>query len=339
MTLLEFKVATFTSDEVMRNFTPADHDGRTISPSLARALARSVSLSSATIYAHDRICCKISSHFVVTCLLATAHRVNSVTRMFCALWPYSNMLNSQAYHSPSITTWRHPPTNGNVTTVIRQDHPRGHAYTQVSGRQPLAFQPRRAAHFPLLSFEVHPGEAIYQLTTSAHLFAIPPPLTQPMHSAIEFSARPTHEVRAWRSAKFDEWRQRAIDLRQQSIYELLLLLDERLRKLWLNLRGLDPPPSTSDLKLDDFLHIALRREVHTAAGSSDQTILDSTLRGFAVVGDIQRGNVWQPHPRYAPPVYTEQQLEGKAWTSNNVSNRNSSGGLGANMSVICGTTL
>ena len=73
-------------------------------------------------------------------------------------------------------------------------------------------QPRRAAHLPLLSFEVHPGEAIHQLTTPAHPFAIPPPLTKPMLSAIEFSARPTHEVRAWRPAKFDEWRQRAIDL-------------------------------------------------------------------------------------------------------------------------------
>ena len=223
----------------MRNFTPTDHDGRTLSPTLARLLARNVSLSSATVYAHDKIFCNISSYFVVTCLFATAH-MSTVSRGCLRTMVIQQHAQQSGLPFAQHHGWETPTHERKCHHGFRLDHPRGHACSQASGRQPLAFSQEPASA--------------------------------------------SHEVSAWRSAKFDEWRQRPIDLRQQNVNELLLLLEKRLRKLWLNLRSLEPPPSTGDLNLSDCLQIALWRRVHPAAASSDQTILDSTLRGFSCHG-------------------------------------------------------
>ena len=179
---------------------------------------------------------------------------------------------------------------------------------KISAEKAIAagYQLKRSAVPPLFSREMDPGEAVQTALHMVHPFTVPPALEPDLQEALSMATKFPGQVVASRHAALHYWEQRAIALLPATERELSQLQDPWLRDL---LRGV---PSGQPLQLGATTHIALWREMLTAANCIDHFLLEEMLYGFPIVGTITRSYRWALLP--APEtLLSVDGLGARAW--------------------------
>ena len=110
------------------------------------------------------------------------------------------------------------------------------------------------------------------------------------------------KVNAHRLKQLKYWQGRSAELLEASRKEIMEILDEDLRRLYLHKKG--------NSKTTPLFHCALFREMARAAGASDESIIDELIQGMFITGDIRRSHVWAP--KLVPAELTVEQWEDEA---------------------------
>ena len=168
------------------------------------------------------------------------------------------------------------------------------------------YQLKRSAVPPLFTKEMDPGEAVQSALKMIHPFTVPPALEPDLQEALSMVVQFPDKIQVQRQEALRYWEQRAMALLPDTARELDRLHDPWLRAL---LRGV---PDGQPLQLGSTTHIALWREMLTAANCIDHFLLEEMLCGFPIVGPITRSFRWSPLP--APEVLlSEEELCSRAW--------------------------
>ena len=168
------------------------------------------------------------------------------------------------------------------------------------------YQLKRSALPPLFRREMEPGQAVQVALDLWHPFTVPPTLDPDLQEALAMVVyRPT-QLLQHRQVALQYWEARAMALLPVSDQELQSLPDPFLRRLLRGVPDSDPP------QIGVTTHIALWREMMTAARTIDHTLPDSMLHGFPIVGAVQRSYRWSLL-QDTDKVLDVSTLEDRAW--------------------------
>ena len=145
------------------------------------------------------------------------------------------------------------------------------------------------------------------MSMEPHPFTVPVQLAAPLGDALLLLRRPLPRIRAYRRERLQHWTRRAHHLHQKSVNCISNIEDQALR-------GYHQRDFTaSSPRVGSHSHIALWREVHSAAGSLDRGILDELLYGFTLSGPNGRSSFWNPLAPLPATYYDIQELSARAW--------------------------
>ena len=169
------------------------------------------------------------------------------------------------------------------------------------------YQLRHAAVPPLINEEIEPGEAVQYLLGLDHPLAKEADLTQLANLLCEGVCQRPETVVQLRKQAIERWRQRAEDLKMESLEEIDRIPDAALKLLLLH----DDPDVSKDRKVGTFTHLALWRGLAQEAGDLDLSYIEEFKTGFGIVGPIAKSGAW---PDLLRPVdLTEKDLDERAW--------------------------
>ena len=127
-------------------------------------------------------------------------------------------------------------------------------------------------------------------------FTVPVQLAAPLRDALLLLRRPLPRIGAYRRERLQHWTRRAHHLHQKSVNCISNIEDQALRGY--HQRDF----AASSPRVGSHSHIALWREVHSAAGSLEQGILDELRSSF-----------WNPLAPLPATYYDIQELSARAW--------------------------
>ena len=168
------------------------------------------------------------------------------------------------------------------------------------------YQLKRGALKPLLDIECEPGEAVRWAMQIPHPFSVSESLCDHLSAAIvEVSEHPQQAI-AFRKAMLAQWQQRAHECLLRTDQLLLQIPDAPLRHL---LRGVpDGHPAQLGLTCNVELYRAMLQEI----SSVDQSLPDSLLSGFPIVGPIELSHRWGPYEK-PQNIVSLDALKERAW--------------------------
>ena len=168
------------------------------------------------------------------------------------------------------------------------------------------YQLKRGALKPLLDIECEPGEAVRWAMQIPHPFSVSESLCDHLSAAImEVSEHPQQAI-AFRKAMLAQWQQRAQECLLRTDQLLLQIPDAPLRHL---LRGVpDGHPAQLGLTCNVELYRAMLQEI----SSVDQSLPDSLLSGFPIVGPIELSHRWGPYEK-PQNIVSLDALKERAW--------------------------
>ena len=169
------------------------------------------------------------------------------------------------------------------------------------------YQQKRSVQALLIPTEMTPGDTIKHVLDQPHPFHRHPDLHPQLQCSIDRMRRDPGALNRHRLDRATFWTQRALDLRDASITEILSHQDPYIRRLlFLNI---DKP--AADRRLGEFVHLALWREIAASADVGDRAYINAFRDGLPIVGPIAQSGVWQPILEESK--MTIDQLLSQAW--------------------------
>ena len=155
-----------------------------------------------------------------------------------------------------------------------RDHRQRH-----SGQKAIAagYQMKKSVVLPLITSEMHPGEAIEFALDLVHPFTQDAAIDSDLQAVLQEIVDQPQTVRDRRESLLHSWDARAHDLVDQLLKQIP---GRHLRCL---LQGV---PDDQPVKLGSFFHVALWRQLLQQASCSDVDLVDQIMAGMPIVGDI-----------------------------------------------------
>ncbi|CAE7754369.1 unnamed protein product, partial [Symbiodinium microadriaticum] len=151
-----------------------------------------------------------------------------------------------------------------------------------SGQKAIAagYQMKKSVVLPLITTEMHSGEAIEFALEAIHPFTKDATIDSDLQAVLQEIVDHPAAIRDRRESLLQHWQGRARDLVPESERLLKQIPDRHLRRL---LRGV---PDDQPVELGAFFHVALWRELMQQAACSDVDLVDQIMAGMPIVGDI-----------------------------------------------------
>ena len=169
------------------------------------------------------------------------------------------------------------------------------------------YQMKKSVVLPLITTEMHPGEAIEFALNTIHPFtkdaAIDPDLQVVLQEIVDDPAG----ICDRRASLLQHWDARARALVPESESELKQIPVSHLRRL---LRGV---PDDQPVTLGAFFHVALWRELLQEAKCSDVDLVDQIMAGTPIVGDIASSHRWAADRKPHAEHFSVDSLHSRAW--------------------------
>ena len=181
-----------------------------------------------------------------------------------------------------------------------------------SGQKAIAagYQMKKSVVLPLITTEMHPGEAIEFVLDTIHPFTQDAAIDSDLQAVLqEIVDRPAVicDRRESLLQRWDRWDARAHELVPASDRLLQQVPDRRLRRL---LRGV---PDNQSVELGAFFHVALWRELLQQAACSDVDLVDQIMSGMPIVGDIASSHRWAADRKPHADHLSVSSLRSRAW--------------------------
>ena len=156
--------------------------------------------------------------------------------------------------------------------------------------QAAGYQMRKGLLPPIVGVEMEPGQCADHVLSLPHPFALPAPLSSEHQWVLQWLQADAAGLAAWRAAKLQWWRQRAITLLADSAKTIQHVNDEYLQRLFChgNLGQLDKP------ELGHIVHFSLWQALADSIQSKDAKYVLEMLQGMPIVGKVQPSGVWRP---------------------------------------------
>ena len=185
-----------------------------------------------------------------------------------------------------------------------RDHRQRH-----SGQKAIAagYQMKKSVVLPLITTEMHPGEAIEFALDLVHPFTQDAALDSDLQAVLQEIVDNPQAVCDRRESLLHSWEARAHDLVPQSDKLLKQIPDRHLRCL---LRG---APDDQPLALGTFFHVALWRQLLQQASCSDVGLVDQIMSGMPIVGDIASSHRWAADRKPHADHLSVDSLRSRAW--------------------------
>ncbi|CAE7920767.1 unnamed protein product, partial [Symbiodinium necroappetens] len=157
-----------------------------------------------------------------------------------------------------------------------------------SGQKAIAagYQMKKSVVLPLITTEMHPGEAIEFALDTIHPFTKDAAIDSDLQAVLQEIVDHPQAICDRRESLLQHWDARARELVPQSDSLLKQIPDRHLRRL---LRGV---PDDQPVELGAFFHVALWRELMQHAACSDVDLVDQIMAGMPIVGDIASSHRW-----------------------------------------------
>ncbi|CAE7809987.1 unnamed protein product, partial [Symbiodinium necroappetens] len=180
-----------------------------------------------------------------------------------------------------------------------------------SGQKAIAagYQMKKSVVLPLITTEMHPGEAIEFALNVTHPFTKDAAIDADLQAVLQQIVDDPAGVCDRRASLLQHWDQRARALIPESDKVLKQIPDCHLRRLLRGLRTISRWRSA----IGTFFHVALWRELLHEAKCPDVDLVDQILAGMPIVGDIASSHRWvadrKPHAEHL----SVDSLRSRAW--------------------------
>ncbi|OLP84362.1 hypothetical protein AK812_SmicGene34786 [Symbiodinium microadriaticum] len=178
-----------------------------------------------------------------------------------------------------------------------------------SGQKAIAagYQMKKSVVLPLITTEMHPGEAIEFALDVIHPFTQDAAIDSDLQAVLQELVDHPKAVCDRRESLLRTWDARARDLVPESEKLLKQIPDRHLRCL---LRGV---PDDQPVELGAFFHVALWRELLQQASCSDVDLVDQIMAGMPIVGDIASSHRWAADRKPHADHLSVDSLRSRAW--------------------------
>ena len=178
-----------------------------------------------------------------------------------------------------------------------------------SGQKAFAagYQMKKSVVLPLITTEMHPGEAIEFALGVIHPFTQDAAIDSDLQAVLQEIVDHPKAVCDRRESLLQTWDARARDLVPESEKLLKQIPDRHLRCL---LRGV---PDDQPVELGAFFHVALWRELLQQASCSDVDLVDQIMAGMPIVGDIASSHRWAADRKPHADHLSVDSLRSRAW--------------------------
>ena len=185
-----------------------------------------------------------------------------------------------------------------------RDHRQRH-----SGQKAIAagYQMKKSVVLPLITTEMHPGEAIEFALDLVHPFTQDAAIDSDLQAVLQEIVDNPQAVCDRRESLLHSWEARAHDLVPESDKLLKQIPDRHLRCL---LRG---APDDQPLALGTFFHVVLWRQLLQQASCSDVDLVDQIMSGMPIVGDIASSHRWAADRKPHADHLSVDSLRSRAW--------------------------
>ncbi|CAK0833336.1 unnamed protein product, partial [Prorocentrum cordatum] len=144
-------------------------------------------------------------------------------------------------------------------------------------------QARRGLVPPLIPEEMEPGAVVKHALGLQRPFGLDAPLADDLFGAVDILRRGSEAASRSRSEARSKWQARAEALKSESLEQIAEMPDPWIRRLFLNSRV----KPKGEYELGEFVHLALFREMHLAAGGVDAQCHDEFWQGLPIVGRVR----------------------------------------------------
>ena len=166
---------------------------------------------------------------------------------------------------------------------------------------------KKSVVLPLITTEMHPGEAIEFTLDVIHPFTQDAAIDSDLQAVLQEIVDHPKAVCDRRESLLQTWDARARDLVPESEKLLKQIPDRHLRCL---LRGV---PDDQPVELGAFFHVALWRELLQQASCSDVDLVDQIMAGMPIVGDIASSHRWAADRKPHADHLSVDSLRSRAW--------------------------